>query len=351
MAQMVAKAMAKENLSGHDKEVVDKLAKEYADELNNLGVRITNLEKKSDQVMFAGNLQLDNTKEKFDGEKNSTESTAKLELDITAHVNESWSVIGVVEGESDLRNNSTADTTLTKVYAEGKLFGASAKLGKFGTFDAENSSNGGLIIDTEVSGAEFTFGDKLSTIVTVGRLDSDNYSLIEGAGTSDYQALQFAYDANDKLTLNAGYYNIKNSDAFADGTKTKDKNSIWSAGLDYKVSPTLTLGGLYAASNLKVAANQNSDAEKAYSVQLTYKGAENENPHSYGIWTAYRQIGELATIAPTYDGASEGQKGFELGVDYMLAKNILAKVVYFDGEEINTAKDVNKIFGRLEFTF
>ena len=53
MAQMVAKAMAK-NTSGADKALVDKLAAEFAAELNNLGVRVANLERNADMVKWNG---------------------------------------------------------------------------------------------------------------------------------------------------------------------------------------------------------------------------------------------------------------------------------------------------------
>lgn len=54
MAQMVAKAMAKKDVSAADKAAIDKLAAEFADELNNLGVRVVNLEKNSDNVKWSG---------------------------------------------------------------------------------------------------------------------------------------------------------------------------------------------------------------------------------------------------------------------------------------------------------
>ena len=44
MAQMVAKAMAKSDVSAADKAAIDKLAAEYSTELNNLGVRVGELE-------------------------------------------------------------------------------------------------------------------------------------------------------------------------------------------------------------------------------------------------------------------------------------------------------------------
>ena len=64
MAQIVAKAMAK----GAN---CDKLAAEFADELDNLGVRVANLEKKADNVKITGQVRIrynavDNNKDNFD---------------------------------------------------------------------------------------------------------------------------------------------------------------------------------------------------------------------------------------------------------------------------------------------
>lgn len=50
MAQIVAKAMAK----GAN---VDRLAAEFADELDSLGVRVAGLEKKSDNVKITGEIR------------------------------------------------------------------------------------------------------------------------------------------------------------------------------------------------------------------------------------------------------------------------------------------------------
>lgn len=59
MSQIVAKLMAKEDaLSGEQKEIVGKLAGEYADELKNLGVRVSALEKKVSDTQVILNLRL-----------------------------------------------------------------------------------------------------------------------------------------------------------------------------------------------------------------------------------------------------------------------------------------------------
>ena len=54
MAQMVAKAMAKTDVSAADKALIDKLAAEFSDELNTLGVRVSNLERNADKVKWNG---------------------------------------------------------------------------------------------------------------------------------------------------------------------------------------------------------------------------------------------------------------------------------------------------------
>ena len=50
--------MAKTDMEKADKALVDKLAAEFADELDNLGVRVADLEKKSDNVKFSGTARL-----------------------------------------------------------------------------------------------------------------------------------------------------------------------------------------------------------------------------------------------------------------------------------------------------
>ena len=350
MAQMVAKAMAKSNVSAADKATIDKLSAEYASELNNLGVRVSALEKKTDNVKFSGYLRLDTHHKTTEGFADDNGTTGLLRLYVDAAVNDNWKVVGRLNSKADLNNDDTTDpdtdrkTTIDQVYAQGPLFGATAKIGKFPAFDSGNLSNGGLIIDTQVSGAEFQFGKALKTTVTAGRVAEDDYKLADAFGSkaTDYQAIQFGYDTN-KFALGAGYHHISNANLFTDGDM-----GIWSTGFDYKFNNTLKLGGLYAKSDLDLG---DSDQEKAYSAQLTYKGAKLDAAGSYGAWVAYRQIGIGASMNPTYDGVGYGEKGTEVGVDYMLDKNILAKVVYFDGKDIATDLDVKKVFGRLEFNF
>ncbi|MBR0261953.1 MAG: S-layer homology domain-containing protein, partial [Selenomonadaceae bacterium] len=56
MAQMIAKAMAK-NPSGATKADLDRLAAEFRDELDALGVRVAELEKYADKVVWQGKIE------------------------------------------------------------------------------------------------------------------------------------------------------------------------------------------------------------------------------------------------------------------------------------------------------
>jgi len=368
MAQMVAKAMAKENVSAADKATIDKLSAEYASELNNLGVRVAALEKKTDNVKFSGYLRLDGSNKTTEKEaKSPATTTANFRLFVDAAVNDSWAVKARINNKMDLDNDDTSGTntrqsTIDWAYAQGPLFGATTKLGKFGGFDNAGYTTGGMLLDNPVQGAEFAWQTKaLTTRVTAARIAQGDYDYTSTAakfttpilyGTTNYDAIQFDYKASDKLKVAAGYYHLGNSDAFGDD----DANNIWNVAFDYKFNKTLTLGGSYAGSSADAVssitnANTKSDEENSYTAQLTYKGVKQSAPGSFGIWTGYRQIGKLATLHPTFDDAGYGEKGYQVAAQYMLDKNIMAYVDYFKGEKISSGHDVEKVFGRVQFSF
>ena len=75
--------------------------------------------------------------------------------------------------------------------------------------------------------------------------------------------------------------------------------------------------------------------------------------HSFGLYAAYRYLGQGATIKPTFDGADWGEKGWEIGGNYTFAKNVVGSLLYFDGHKITDSdKDhVKKGWARLEYLF
>ena len=89
MAQIVAKAMAK----GAN---TDKLAAEFADELDALGVRVAALEKKADNVKITGQFRYHYVSDKFDNHK--TYGTAlRSRIWFTGKVNDNWNYVGMLQ--------------------------------------------------------------------------------------------------------------------------------------------------------------------------------------------------------------------------------------------------------------
>jgi len=357
MATMVAKAMAKSDLSPANKLQLDKLSAEYATELNNLGVRVTNLEKNSDNLKIGGLIRLDTRKDKItkDGTtyKDTTKSQARLRLEPTASINENWQVKARIDYDTDLKTGTGGTGTLKMAYATGNLLGGKVSVGKVDYADFENMTAAyGFIFDNYFSGAKAVFGNQIKVALAGGRMDAEN-TAYGYAGLSnypndslDYTGIQITDKLSDKLMLGAAYHSLR------DATFYKNQ-SILEFAADYKLSNTLRLGGVYAKSNLDAAKfNLSSNKEeRAYAAQLDYKGIKRSVPGSFGLWVAYRELGNLAVVAPTYIANFNGEKGYEIGTKYMLDKNIMAQITYFDGEKISNEREVKRIFGRFEFRF
>ena len=325
MAQMVAKAMAKSDVSAADKAAIDKLAAEYSAELNNLGVRVGELENKVDNVKWGGKARL-----RVDSQSDDTSSTvlgdksyghSYIDLWATAKINDGWVAKVEHETEKNMRNDSTNTDEDTKVFVEGKLFGADATIGKFGAF-----SHNGLVIDKGVSGAKFAFGNELKTVITAGRLDIDKVA--GDSAAQDYQAIEFSYAINDKTSVNAGYHILKDETLKA----LTDKNlKIWEIGFNTKLGQDWAFVADYAKSNIDV------NKDSSYFTQFTYKAADVKTEGSYDIFVNYRQIANAANIAQTWGDYSANQKGWALGFDYVPAENVNFQAFYFDGKDVDNS--------------
>ena len=363
MAQMVAKAMAKTNVSGTDKALVDKLAAEFADELNTLGVRVSNLERNADQVKWNGEARYTYTSMRDESQsKNKTnDDELLLRLEPSAEVNNNWHVNARLDASTNMSKdsgtapNTTEDSnvSLQRIWADGQYGNTNIKLGKL-----PMQLDSDLLFDDEISGASLTTGKDLKLTLQAGRWDmngSTNNSYINDAvnsngsdDASNMQSVGLQY-GKDKLSIGAAYHHL-NSDVltkmadYRNGS-TSDDAQIWSANLGYTFDKNVALTGKYA---------QNAKADNyksASTVELDYKGAQAANRGSWGIYTAYRNLGQNVAFDPSYDGAWAGTKGWEVGTNYTVAKNTIASLKYFNGEKLDNGKDASKLFGRVEFQF
>ena len=374
MAQMVAKAMAKTDVSAADKALIDKLAAEFSDELNNLGVRVSNLEKHSDMVKWNGKLRYTYSSKRVEDEAkdDSKDKTNKDELlfrlEPTAEVNDHWNVKARVDAttymDSDSGKNDSDEVKLKRAYAEGNYKNFSTQLGKFGLYTPEE----GLVFDDEMSGAKVTFGKDLKASLYAGRIDlSDSATAKNMTGgsahyddTANIQGITLQYDnpAASKLSGGAAYYHL-NSDSFkgstdnkinsgvayAKGANDEDTANIWSLNAAYNFDGISKLSAAYA--NNTSADNLNHSWQALYN----YKGAQAENKGTWGAYAGYRYLGTNASLFGTQDAQIVGAKGWEVGANYTPFKNVVATAKYFNGKGIESDRDAETLWGRVEFLF
>ena len=350
MAQMVAKAMAKTNVGGNDKALIDKLAAEFADELNNLGVRVANLERNADMVKWNGTAEYTiarNRMEKQSDAKDVHTNNVLFRLEPSAEVNSNWHVKARLDANSDLagdkggNKDETSNVQLKRVWAQGYYKNFQLKFGKFAQIDDDS------IFDTTFSGAEASFGNATKLTLGAGRLNGDKANVTDIA---NYQYAGLAHTFG-KLSVGADYHHLNSMDvkSYGDATTykngTTDEANIWLLKGAYTFSKNVALNGFYA---------ENHDAdnyEKAGSAQVSYKGAQAENKGTWGAWVAYRHLGQNVDFFNTFDAVKEGQKAWEIGANYAPFKNVVAQVRYGNGKDLATDKKVSNLFGRVNFFF
>ena len=326
MAQIVAKAMAK----GAN---VDKLAAEFADELDSLGVRVANLEKKADNVKVTGEIRY--SYRDVDGDVNGNESVLRSRLWVNGQINEDWSYTGMFENEQDFGNETGDDEIdFARAYVEGRVGGLDVVAGRYNevTFS-------GNILDANLDMARVSYGDKIKVSAAAGKA----YDSVE---VNDETML----DSDDRIYIGTLEAALGDVDAYVAYFKTNSDmdKEIWNVGASYGFGD-FTLSAEYMRGD-KEYYNAGKDGWWA---DLAWKGAEADQPGSYGIHAGYYDQSPSAYIMPTTDAEyfDDGYKGWNVGVSYTFAKNIVGMVNYWDMESQTTNEDAQTIFSELYFMF
>ena len=328
MAQIVAKAMAK----GAN---VDKLAAEFADELDSLGVRVANLEKKADNVKVTGEIRY--SYRDVDGDVNSNESVLRSRLWVNGQINEDWSYTGMFENNQDFGNETGDDEIdFARAYVEGRVGGLDVVAGRYNevTFS-------GNILDANLDMAKVSYGDKIKVSAAAGKA-YDSVEVDEEAGK--------LLDSDDRIYIGTLEAALGDVDAYVAYFKTNSNmdKEIWNVGASYGFGD-FTLSAEYMRGD-KEYSNAGKDGWWA---DLAWKGAEADQPGSYGIHAGYYDQSPSAYIMPTTDAEyfDDGYKGWNVGVSYTFAKNIVGMVNYWDMESQTTNEDAQTIFSELYFMF
>ena len=361
MAQMVARAMTKnatredkgmaKNTARADKAMLDRLAAEFSDELNNLGVRVAELERNADMVKWTGEMRYIYKSDHREKQKKNDLNRTELRLFPTAEINDRWKIKSRLTARTNMKDDSSGDLKLTYVYAEGAYSSFKVALGKLPLY---STNDDGLVADDFFSGAQLSFGNKLQAVLEAGRWNMTNGNGVGSAFVRDtaanYQGIQLNYN-NNKFFGGLGYRHFT-SDGFRDVTDynrsgNEDSANIFSAGASYRFDRNVGLSGAYA---------KNTKADKydsGYSMKLSYKGAKKSSAGTWGAHAAYRYVSKNVSMAPTYESmfSQNHRKGWEVGLQYVPFKNIMTDVIYFEGKELNTDRDSKTIYGRARWYF
>ena len=374
MAQMVARAMAKTGVNGADKAMIDRLAAEFADELNNLGVRVAALEKKVDNVKWTGRVRyryIHRSEEKMSNHELENKNTNQVlfRLEPTARINENWVGKARIDyGKGDNMNTAANETSATvdRIYVEGVYGTTKIDLGKI---PFKTQADYGMVSDYRMAGGQVVFGKDVKLSLAAGRINDDDYKVFAtggtNAGTTDYilkktasyQGVEVYNDRAQKFTWGLGFQRVKQEaemKALFDGTEV----NIWNVGLGYKFSQDVSLTGAYAqATGINdggALGKIDSKHKHSYAVQLNYKGAKASQMGSWGAFVGYRHLGELSTIHSTYrefGPMNGGEKGWEVGLSWAPLKNVVGKVQYYWGKELVSDHKTNALWTELSFIF
>ena len=387
MAQIVAKAIA----NGAN---VDKLAAEFADELDTLGVCVAKLEKGTDAVKITGEVRYhyadkDTEKVKVSGAdtgaaggKKYNENQLRSRIWVQGTVNDDWTYTGMLQNTQNFDDEvGNEDTEFKRAYVEGKIGGVNVLAGRYNAYLVN-----GNLYDEHADGIEVSYGKDVKFTafamkpteqsgVYVNMVDDEGYSLVME------MVYDKAYGAKVDTTIGvvkatAGYTVFKDGKNYFTYEPDIDRapecniddNKIWNVGVAFDVAKDTSFTADYLKSDLDAIKTDDSsmyfDGDDGIVIGLNYKGAKASEPGSYGLYANYYNQARSTVVAHTMNGAhgSNGFEGYMIGANYTFAKNIVATLEWYDlkskglltdfgGEVVTPEKDMETLWAQVVFTF
>ena len=349
MAQIVAKALAKGAIGADDK-----LVSEFADELDNLGVRVAKLEKNADNVKITGNIRTHYAHTTGDfGKKSVTKTRSRLFF--TGEVNDNWHYVGMLQNEQQWNNkgdndSGDNDTDFQRAYLTGNIGVVNMNLGRYNGTYAE-----GNVYDNRVDAvnANTKFGATYlgATWGKLANADTYGWSTNKDSKAGEYAQAVLGGDIGN-LNLEANYLHVKDLD-----TKwVKGSDNIWTAAANYKAGDW-KIGAMYLHGDADEKIDGVEPDNDGWVATLAYKGASAAKAGSWGLFGKYYDQGGATYIAHTMNGnydafGPDGFKGWMVGGNLTVAKNMVAQVEYYDLKDKGSTSDHNKtLWSQMVVTF
>ena len=354
-AEIVAKAMAHEDrANAEQRALINRLADEFSNELNNLGVRVSNLEDRVGNVKLTGDARVRYMKQ---GQtlKNDDSWQFRGRLRANAKINDRADAVLGMEYNTNFGYNTAASASASsagkdhfyvdRAYVNYALDNGHKWNVMVGRYDYELGNNMGLIYGNNFDGAQLKFADnKMAATVGYGKFKEGTLNDSKTA----YGELEGFFGGGTAAGSAVGvYYNDFNASS---GGSAEDAK-VW---------------GAYASLNFAKKFNFNAEAYRVnydkssvadadgFAAKLKYGKAKFDTPKSWDLWVNYINIEDGAA-----DDSGTGSwrtnvndtKGWAAGADYTFAKNAQLQVFQtFDTKIEKTGKDRDELT-RAQFVF
>ena len=369
-AEMVAKAMAHmDKASVEQRALINKLADEYADELNNLGVRVSALENRVGNVKLTGDARVryihQDSDDQGKGEvKNDNSWSYRVRVRANAQVNDRTKVVyGISTNNVNFADNSTAsDSKGNNIFTDRAFvdynFGGNnwdLKVGR-DEYDMGGGRAYGFLYGDTFDGAQLKYtNDKFAATAGYGKfkegvMGGDNDA--SAATKTGYGELEGFFGGGRAAGSAVGvYYNDFS------GNKSFNFDDAWGA------YGSLNLGKWNALVNYEKYNSENSKADdpEVWVGKITYNKANFATPKSWDAWVEYLNADNgFGDKTHAFIGSTQSWrngnllnnvKSWGVGADYTFAKNAQFQVMQSFASE---AKEGNNDPGeetRAQFVF
>ena len=368
-AEMTAKAMAHmDKASVEQRALINKLADEYADELNSLGVRVANLEKKVGNVKLTGDARIRFQHQNGnDDYRNDHSWDYRFRVRANAQVNDRTTVTyGISTGDLNFGDNGAASGADDD---NGDTFTDDAKVDYNFGGDHWNLSVGRT--DTYILGGDNAYGFQYGDVFDRAEL---KYTSDYFAATAGYGKFKEGYAADDAdaevvgnglLGVKTGYGELEGFfgggraagsavgvyyNDFSGGAKGFKADDLWGA------YASLNLGKWNAFANYEKISNDVTDDPEVWIGKLTYGSADSETRGTWDAWVEYinSDRGALlggATNSWRDDSVLDNVKSWGVGIDYTLAKNVVLTAAQTFATEAKHGSDDPDEFTDVEINF
>ena len=277
MAQIIARMLAKEDqLNAEQRATLDKLAGEYADELANLGVRVSNLEKKVGNIYWSGDARM-----RYQNKATDDDSwNGRMRINVKGQVNDSTYVQGRLTSNMDFKKTGDTSVVFDQLYVNHDLGkAATVRLGRIPV--AFGDQGGWLYGDSYgVDGAEAAFhlGEKVDVTAGYGRFNTSDYDSVED---------QDAFYARGKADLNVAKLGV-------DYIKfTGDKKANTAAGYELMgANLTVPVSDFRVFGEYWKNTTYDNGNDTAWNAGIGYGKLNLKKPGSFAIDVAYNDVDE-----------------------------------------------------------